>query len=58
MLVDADGEVASAYEVDAIPTLVLIDQEGNIVHRSVGLGNERELCESLKKIGFDAHDRS
>ena len=58
MLVDVGGEVGNIYEVEAIPTLVLIDQEGNIVHRSVGLGNERELRESLKKMGFDTHDRS
>lgn len=57
MLVDANQEVASAYEVEAIPTLVLIDQEGNIVRRNVGLGDERKLRESLKKIGIDAHDR-
>jgi len=57
MLVDAGGEVASAYEVEAIPTLVLIDQEGKTVHRSVGLGNDRDLSESLKRIGIDIHGR-
>ena len=56
MLVDTDQEVATAYEVEAIPTLVLIDQRGNIVYQNVGLGNERELLESLKDIGIDAHD--
>jgi peroxiredoxin/outer membrane lipoprotein-sorting protein len=57
MLVDANQEVASAYEVEAIPTLVLIDQEGHIVRRNVGLGDERKLREDLKKIGIDTHDR-
>jgi len=56
MLVDAGGEVGNAYEVDAIPTLVLIDQEGKIVHRDVGLGNGRELRRALKRIGIDTHD--
>src|SRR5262249_4039286 len=53
MLVDKDGEVADQYEVDAIPTLVLINREGKIVHREVGLGSERPLLESLKKMGID-----
>jgi len=56
MLVDAGGEVGNTYEVDAIPTLVLIDQEGKIVHRDVGLGNGRELRQALKRIGIDSHD--
>jgi peroxiredoxin len=57
MLVDKDGEVADSYEVDAIPTLVLVDREGKIVHREVGLGSERQLLESLQKIGIDAHEK-
>jgi peroxiredoxin len=57
MLFDKDGEVADSYEVDAIPTLVLVDREGKIVHREVGLGSERQLLESLKKIGIDAHEK-
>ena len=56
MLVDTDQQVATAYEVDAIPTLVLIDQRGNIVYQNVGLGYERELLDSLKDVGIDAHD--
>jgi peroxiredoxin len=34
VLVDGDGSVASNYNIIGVPTLILLDKEGNIIHVS------------------------
>ena len=36
-LLDSQAEVADLYQVDSLPTQILIDQEGRIVARQIGL---------------------
>jgi thiol-disulfide isomerase/thioredoxin len=46
-LLDRDYEAQSAFEVQALPTLVLIDREGIVRHVSTGVPDEAELDETL-----------
>ena len=53
VLLTAGTEAALSYSVTAYPTLVLIDREGMIVFYHVGAGSEKELRESLAKLGIE-----
>ena len=46
-------DVAEKYSVTAYPTIVLIDREGKIALDHVGAGGEKELRESLAKLGIE-----
>lgn len=48
VLLDAEYEVADAYRVEAIPFLLLIDQERTV--RLVHLGYEEELADELRGL--------
>ena len=48
----ADTDVASAFEVTAFPTYVVIDREGNIAAYQVGSAGEAALRETLAKGGI------
>jgi thiol-disulfide isomerase/thioredoxin len=50
---DADHKIWDAYEVEAWPTLVLIDPEGNIVGYTSGEGNFQLLDMVIGKIADD-----
>lgn len=51
-LVDVKREVASSYHVNAIPTVVIIDKEGNISAHFVGARSEQVLRKALEKAGI------
>jgi thiol-disulfide isomerase/thioredoxin len=51
---DADHKIWDAYEVDAWPTLVLIDPEGNLVGYTSGEGKYELLDAVIKKV-VDEH---
>lgn len=47
-LSDKSGKTASAYQVEGIPTLLVIDQKGTIRHRAVGFDPNME--KNLSKL--------
>jgi DNA-binding beta-propeller fold protein YncE len=53
---DADHKIWDRYEVDAWPTLVLIDPEGNIVGYTSGEGNYELLDKVIAKL-VDEHKK-
>ena len=52
---DTDGKVATKYNVEGIPTMVIVDKKGNIAHVKVGLSGELEedLHELLDELVTD-----
>ena len=51
-LVDSKSEAMHAYNVSAIPTVVIIDKEGNITAHFVGTRSEEVLRKALEKVGI------
>ena len=51
-LSDLSREVSAAYEVRGIPTVFVIDREGQIVEHYVGARSEADLRSALKKAGI------
>jgi len=49
-----DSDVVSAFQVNALPTYVVIDPDGNIAAYQVGSAGEAALREALAKAGFKA----
>jgi peroxiredoxin len=47
---DFSGDVANAYEVEAIPTTVIVDRSGTIRSRIVGMTSRAELEEIVKPL--------
>lgn len=47
LMLNAD-EVAKAYGVNAIPTLVVVGPDGKVAHRSVGAGGEEAIENAIK----------
>ena len=41
--VDADNETASKYEVMSVPTILITDEEGNILVKHVGAYSPKDL---------------
>lgn len=54
---DADRKIWDAYEVDAWPTMVLIDTEGNLVGYVSGEGNYDLLAGVIERVIADAKTR-
>jgi len=52
VLLGVDEELAHGYGVNAFPTVVLIDREGQIALFRVGAGGEAALRESLAQLGL------
>ena len=50
--IDAGGATNQAYKVQGIPTTVIIDAKGNLVSYLVGLREEGEIRQELKKVGL------
>lgn len=44
------AKIAQSYQIEAIPTSILIDADGNIVNKMVGGMNETMLAEFLKPV--------
>jgi thiol-disulfide isomerase/thioredoxin len=44
------SELTQYHEVAAIPTMVIIDQKGNIVFRHVGVTSASELIKEIEKV--------
>jgi thioredoxin-related protein len=42
--------VAELYDISAIPTIVIVDQEGSIVYRRVGLVDDITLSLEIDKL--------
>jgi outer membrane lipoprotein-sorting protein/peroxiredoxin len=53
ILLDPKSKVADQYGASAIPTLVIIDRQGNISSHLVGLRGEQDLLGELKKAGVE-----
>ena len=47
MMSTTGREVADRYDVKAIPTLVALDGEKNVIYRHTGLPNRREVVERV-----------
>jgi peroxiredoxin/outer membrane lipoprotein-sorting protein len=52
-LLDAKAEVAERYQVEGIPTLFVIDRKGQIAAHFVGVREEEDLRQALKKAGIE-----
>jgi len=52
VLHDVKGEAAKAYDVNAIPLLVIVDKKGRIVHRKEGFspGMEKEISKEIEAV--------
>ncbi len=48
VLLDEGGKVSQDYEVKAIPTFLLIDKQGRIVSRKMGLKAEEEITKDIE----------
>jgi len=48
ILLDETGAVGSQYQVSGIPTTIIIDEKGNVLHRTVG--SREWTLEALKQI--------
>ena len=46
-------EQAGRFGIQAIPTQIFFDAEGNEVHRHVGFMSEKEIMAQLKEMGVD-----
>lgn len=51
-LVDVDRQVADRYEVEAIPQVIVIGKDGKVASHHVGLKSEKELRDTLAKVGL------
>lgn len=49
---DPTKKASAAYQVSAIPTLVIVDAKGNLVSYTVGLDTEEAVLENLKRAGI------
>jgi hypothetical protein len=58
VLLDRDGALARKFSVALIPTLLLIDRDGDLSARFGGFNSARDLKEELKKIGVQAPPES
>ena len=45
-------ELAKLWNVDAYPTMVILDAEGNVKGRVVGFYRPEQFLEEIKKLGF------
>jgi len=52
VLLGVDGELAHTYDVNAFPTVILIDRQGQIALFRVGAGSEAALREQLAQLGL------
>jgi len=51
-LLDTDGRVGGNYQVNGIPSLVVIDRQGKIAAHFIGVRDEATLRGALKKAGI------
>lgn len=52
-LIDAGGKVNESYGIQAIPTVVVVDRNGNVSDFLVGLQTEKSLLAAVKKAGIE-----
>jgi peroxiredoxin/outer membrane lipoprotein-sorting protein len=57
-LVDPAGKVKTLYNVEGIPTTILVDREGKIKTYDVGTATYESLSESLQALGVSAEGSS
>ncbi|HML15485.1 MAG TPA: redoxin family protein [Bryobacteraceae bacterium] len=53
---EENAELIAALSVNAYPTMVVVDREGNIASYEVGVRGEAGLRAELDKLGIHAHD--
>lgn len=41
--VDSDNELISKFNIRSVPTMILVDDEGNALHRWSGITNSEEI---------------
>lgn len=46
-----DGQMATEYGVQQLPTLIVVDPDGRITHRKTGVHSEEELRRLVEKAG-------
>ncbi|MDH4037913.1 MAG: redoxin domain-containing protein [Candidatus Krumholzibacteria bacterium] len=52
-LIDAGGKVFQAYQIEALPTVVVIDRDGKVSDVLVGLQTEASLRSAVRKAGIE-----
>ena len=52
-LSDVSNKMAASYDVQAIPTVFVIDREGQIVEHYVGVRSEEDLLDALRRAGIE-----
>jgi thiol-disulfide isomerase/thioredoxin len=53
ILLDSDSQVSERYGASGLPTVVVIDKQGNISSHFIGVQSEEVLREALRKAGID-----
>ena len=48
--IEEDGERAQKYSVSSLPTLVLLDEDGEVSDRFVGLTQKADLADALDAL--------
>jgi len=48
--VDYDATFAERYSVTSVPTLIILDGQGNMVHRSSGVMSKDQLTRTLNQF--------
>lgn len=57
-LVDANDQVAQLYEIEVLPTVIVIGRDGNIANRLMGAKSKSTLRDAIASAGIktDSHD--
>jgi peroxiredoxin len=51
---DEDGHITAAWEVEAFPTIVLIDHKGVVRHHNLGAPREKDLDKAIDRLVEEA----
>ncbi|MCK5408395.1 MAG: TlpA family protein disulfide reductase [Candidatus Krumholzibacteria bacterium] len=52
VLIDIDGGVFDEYQVSSIPVVFVVDRKGRIADHYVGLRDENELVDAMRRAGI------
>ena len=50
VLLDMEGKVGDLYQIQAIPTTYFINEQGVVIHRSIGLASPKVLMENFERL--------
>lgn len=51
VLIDPDDKIGSQLQIDALPTLMVVDRQGRIAYVHIGIADQDELRSVLKEAG-------